>query len=146
MTRNTLNYCLKFPLCFISCHICYGKSEANIFSTVIKVKLLASKVSNSCSEGLSQLVKIPKKFIQFERKLGHRRSQMCWIEKISLACISCRSCQNTRPIFSSRTYRISSKLSMQHHIYLLSSLIISFHILTTLFLCYMFSKGQVTLT
>ena len=26
MTRNTLNHCLKFPLCFISCHICYRKS------------------------------------------------------------------------------------------------------------------------
>ena len=31
---------------------------------------------------------------------------------------------------------------MQHHIYLLSSLIISFYILTTNFLCYIFSKGH----
>ena len=35
---------------------------------------------------------------------------------------------------------------MQDHIYLLSLLIISFYILTTLFLCYMFSKGHVMLT
>ena len=35
---------------------------------------------------------------------------------------------------------------MQHHIYLLSSLIISFYILTKFLLCYMFSKGHVTLT
>ena len=35
---------------------------------------------------------------------------------------------------------------MQHHIYLLSSLIISFYILTEFLLCYMFSKGHVTLT
>ena len=28
-------------------YICYGKSEAKIFSMVIKVKLLASKASNS---------------------------------------------------------------------------------------------------
>ena len=33
---------------------------------------------------------------------------------------------------------------MQHHIYLLSSLIISFYILTKFLLCYMFSKGHVT--
>ena len=25
MTRSTLNHWLKFPLCFISCHICYRK-------------------------------------------------------------------------------------------------------------------------
>ena len=23
MIKNTLNHCLKFPLCLISCHICY---------------------------------------------------------------------------------------------------------------------------
>ena len=48
MTRNTLNHCLKFPLCFIFHNICNGKSEAKIFSMVIKVKLLVSKASNSC--------------------------------------------------------------------------------------------------
>ena len=63
-----------------------------------------------------------------------------------MACISCGSCQQTRPISSSRIHRISTKLSMHHNIYLLSSLIISFYILTTLLLCYMFSKGHVTLT
>ena len=51
---------------------------------------------------------------------------------MSIACISCRSCQQTRPISSSIQHRISTKLGMQHHIYLLSSLIISFYILTTL--------------
>ena len=62
--------------------------------------------------------------------------------KVSVACISCRSCQQTRPISSSRQHRISTPVGMQHHIYLLSSLIISFYILTTNFLCYIFSKGH----
>ena len=39
------------------------------------------------------------------------------------------SCQQTRPISSSRQHRISTQVGMQHHIYLLSSLIISFYIL-----------------
>ena len=52
------------------------------------------------------------------------------------------SCQQTRPISSSRQHRISTQVGMQHHIYLLSSLIISFYILTKLLLCYMFSKGH----
>ena len=60
--------------------------------------------------------------------------------KISVACISCRSCQQTRPISSSRQHRISTQVGMQRHIYLLSSLIISFYILTEFLLCYMFSK------
>ena len=68
--------------------------------------------------------------------------QESWIPKVSIACISCRSCQQTRPISSSRQDRISTKLGMQHHIYLLSSLTISFYILTTNFLCYIFSKGH----
>ena len=59
--------------------------------------------------------------------------------KISVACISCTSCQQTRP-------RISTQVGMQHHIYLLSSLIISFYILTEFLLCYMFSKGHIMLT
>ena len=71
---------------------------------------------------------------------------MGWIPKISVACISCMSCQQTRPISLSRQHRISTKLGMQHHIYLLSSLIISFYILTKFLLCYMFSKGHVMLT
>ena len=66
--------------------------------------------------------------------------------KISVACISCTSHQQTRPISSSRQHRISTKLGMQHHIYPLSSLIISFYTLTKFLLCYMFSKGHVTLT
>ena len=66
--------------------------------------------------------------------------------KISVACISCTSCQQTRPISSSRQHRISTQVGMQHHIYLLSSLIILFYILTEFFLCYMFSKGHITLT
>ena len=32
-------------------HICYRKSEVKNFSTVIKVKLLVSKASNSCFKG-----------------------------------------------------------------------------------------------
>ena len=66
--------------------------------------------------------------------------------KISIVCISCTSCQQIRPISSSRQHRISTQVGMQHHIYLLSSLIISFYILTEFLLCYMFSKGHVTLT
>ena len=68
------------------------------------------------------------------------------IPKISVACISCTSCQQTRPISSSRQHRISTQVGMQHHIYLLSLLIMSFYILTKLLLCYMFSKGHVMLT
>ena len=69
-----------------------------------------------------------------------------WIPKISVACISCTSCQQTRPISLSIQHRISTKLCMQHHIYPLSLLIISFYILTKLLLCYKFSKGHITLT
>ena len=65
--------------------------------------------------------------------------------KISIACILYMSCQQTRPISSSRIHRISTKLSMQHHIYLLSSMIVSFYILTPLLLCYMFSKDHIML-
>ena len=70
---------------------------------------------------------------------------MGWIPKISIGSISCRSYQQRRPISSSRIHRISTKLGMQHHTYLLSLLIISFYILTTLLSCYMFSKGHVML-
>ena len=52
MIINTLNHCLKFPLHSISCHICYRKISEKIFNTVIKVKLLVSKASNSCFKGL----------------------------------------------------------------------------------------------
>ena len=48
MTRNTLYHCLKFALHSIFCHICYGKIYEKNFSTVIKVKLLVSKTSDSC--------------------------------------------------------------------------------------------------
>ena len=51
MIRNTLNHCLKFPLCSIFCHICYGKISEKIFNTLIKVKLLVSKTSDSCFQG-----------------------------------------------------------------------------------------------
>ena len=51
MTRSTLNHWLKFPLCFISCHICYGKIEVKNFIMAIKVKLLVSKASDSCFKG-----------------------------------------------------------------------------------------------
>ena len=36
--------------------------------------------------------------------------------KISVACISCTSCQQIRPISSSRQHRISTQVGMQHHI------------------------------
>ena len=41
---------LFFP--FISCHICYGKSEAKIFNKVIKVKLFISKAWNSSPKSM----------------------------------------------------------------------------------------------
>ena len=91
-----------------------------------------------------QILEISKSL--FSLKVNKESSQVGWIPKISVACISCMSCQQTRPISSSRQHRISTKLGMQHHIYLLSSLIISFYILTKLLLCYMFSKGHITLT
>ena len=48
VTRNTLNHCLKFTVCSIFCHICYGKiSEKNV-NTFFKVKLFVSKTSDSC--------------------------------------------------------------------------------------------------
>ena len=139
MTKNTLNHCLKFPLCFIFCHICYRKSEAKNFITVIKVKLLVSKVSNSCFKGLDffQMLLASHNWLK-----SLTSSQIGWIPNIFIACILYGSDQQTRQISFSRTHRISTRLHMQHHIYLLSSLIISFYILTTLFLCYMFSKGH----
>ena len=75
-------------------------------------------------------------------KENKESSQVGWISKVSIACISWGSCKQTRPIFSSRRHRISTRLHMQQHIKLLSSLIISFYILTTKFLCYIFSKGH----
>ena len=52
MTKNTLNHhCLKFTLHSISCHICYRKISEKNFNTLIKVKLLVSKTSDSCFQG-----------------------------------------------------------------------------------------------
>ena len=150
MTRNTLNHCLKFTFHSISCHICYGKISEKIFNTLIKVKLLVSKTSDSCFQGFNffQMLLACYKYLisLLTLKENKESSHMDWIPKISIACISCMSFQQTRPISSSRQQRISTKVGMQHHIYLLSSLIISFYILTKFLLCYMFSKGHVTLT
>ena len=149
MTRNTLNHCLKFPLLSIFCHICYGKISEKILNTLIKVKLLVSKTSDSCFQGFDffQMLLAFYKYYKYlisllSLKENKESLQEGWIPKVSVACISCRSCQQTWPISSSRQDRISTKLGMQHHIYLLSSLIISFYILTTNFLCYIFSKGH----
>ena len=149
MTRNTLNHCLKFPLHSIFCHICYGKISEKIFNTLIKVKLLVSKTSDSCFQGFDffQMLLAFYKYYKYlisllSLKENKESLQEGWIPKVSVARISCTSCQQTRPISSSRQHRISTKLGMQHHIYLLSSLIISFYILTTNFLCYIFLKGH----
>ena len=149
MTRNTLNHCLKFPLRSIFCHICYGKILEKIFNTLIKVKLLVSKTSDSCFQGFDffQMLLACYKYYKYlisllSLKENKESSQVGWISKVSIACISCMSCQQTRPISSSRQHRISTQVGMQHHIYLLSSLIISFYILTTNFLCYIFSRGH----
>ena len=149
MTRNTLNHCLKFPLHSIFCHICYGKISEKIFNTLIKVKLLVSKTSDSCFQGFDffQMFLAFYKYYKYlisllSLKENKESLQEGWIPKVSVACISCMSCQQTKPISSSRQDRISTNLGMQHHIYLLSSLIISFYILTTNFLCYIFSKGH----
>ena len=153
MTRNTLNHCLKFTLHSISCHICYGKiSEKNV-NTFFKVKLFISKTSDSCFQGFDffQMLLASHRYQKYQTSslifIKNKESlQEGWIPKISIAFISCTSCQQTRPISSSRQHRISTQVGMQHHIYLLSSLIISFYILTKFLLCYMFSKGHVTLT
>ena len=153
MARNTLNHCLKFPLRSIFCHICYRKISEKFFNTLIKVKLLVSNTSDSCFQGfhffqmLLACYKYQKYLISLlSLKENKESSQVGWIPKISIACISCTSCQQTRAISWSRQQSISTKLGMQHHINLLSSLIISFYILTKFLLCYMFSKGHITLT
>ena len=51
VTRNTLNHCLKFTVHSIFCHICYRKISEKNFNTLIKVKLLVSKTSDSCFQG-----------------------------------------------------------------------------------------------
>ena len=144
MKRNTLNHCLKFPLHSIFCYICYGKISEKIFKTLIKVKLLVFKTSDSCFQGFDffqMLLAFYKYYKYLIRLLSLKENkeslQEGWIPKVS-----CMSCQQTRPISSSRQDRISTKLGMQHHIYLLSSQIISCYILTTNFLCYIFSKGH----
>ena len=149
MTRNTLNHCLKFPLHSFFCHICYGKISEKIFNTLIKVILLVSKTSDSCFQGFDffQMLLAFYKYYKYlisllSLKENKESLQEGWIPKVSIAYISCTSCQQTRPISSLRQDRISTKLGMQHYIYLLSSLIISFYILTTNFLCYIFSKGH----
>ena len=70
--------------------------------------------------------------------------QVGWTSKVSVACKTWGSCKQTRPNFSSRRHRISTRLHMQQHIKLLSSLIILFYIFTANFLCYIFSKGHAT--
>ena len=136
-TRSTLNHCLKFPLCCISCHICYEKILVKNFSTVINVKLFVSKASNSCFNGLDFFQVLLASNMQWKYPTSSlslieskESSQIGWISKVYIACISCGRCLQTRPISSSRIHRISTKLGMQHHTSLLSSLIISFYILT----------------
>ena len=149
MTRNTLNHCLKFPLHSIFCHICYRKISEKFFNTLIKVKLLVSKTSDICFQGFDffQMLLACYKYYKYlinllSLKENKESSQLGWISKVSVACISWGSCKQTGLIFSSRRHRISTRLHMQQHIKLLSSLIISFYILTTNFLCYLFSKGH----
>ena len=110
---------------------------------------MVSKTSDSCFQGFDffQMFLAFYKYYKYlisllSLKENKESLQEGWIPKVSVACISCMSCQQTRPISSSRQDRISTKLGMQHHIYLLSSLIISFYILTTNFLCYILSKGH----
>ena len=153
VTRNTLNHCLKFTVHSIFCHICYGKISENICDTLMKVKLLVSKTSDSCFQGFDffQMLLASHRYWKYQTSSlifikNKEGLQEGWIPKNSIACISCTSCQHTRSISSSRQHRFSTQVGMQHHIYLLSSLIISFYILTKFLLCYMFSKGHVTLT
>ena len=110
---------------------------------------MVSKASNSCFKGFDffQMLLACYKYYKYlisllSLKENKESSQVGWISKVSVACISWGSCKQTRPIFSSRRHRISTRLHMQQHIKLLSSLIISFYILTTKFLCYIFSKGH----
>ena len=119
MTRNTLNHCLKFPLHSIFCHICYGKISEKFFNTLIKVKLLVSKTSDSCFQGFDffQMLLAFYKYYKYlisllSLKENKESLQEGWIPKVSIACISYTSCQQTRPVSSSRQDRISTKLGM----------------------------------
>ena len=141
-------HCVLFSAIFAT-----EKFSENIFDTLIKVKLLVSKTSDSCFQGFDffQMLLASHRYWKYQTSslifIKDKESlQEGWIPKISVACISCTSCQQTRSISSSRQHRISTQVGMQHHIYLLSSLIISFYILTKFLLCYMFSKGHITLT
>ena len=108
MIRNTLNHCLKFTLRSIFCHICYGKiSEKNV-NTFFKVKLFISKTSDSCFQGFDffQMLLASHRYWKYQTSslifIKNKESlQEGWIPKISVACISCMSCQQTRPISSS---------------------------------------------
>ena len=151
MSRDTLNHCLKFPLHFIFCHICYGKSEAKNFSTIIKLNWLVSKASKNYfnsmdffhnSPSFYQLLKIPKKFTQFERKLRKFTGRLN--SKISVACTSHRSCQQLRLIFSLRTHRISIRLHIEDYKIPLSLFIISVYICSVLVLWNVFSNVHIT--
>ena len=66
--------------------------------------------------------------------------------KISVTCTSCRSCQQLRLIFSSKTHRISIRLHMEDHNIPFSLFIILVYILSVLVLWNMFSNGHVTVT
>ena len=90
-----------------------------------------------------QLLKIPNKFTQFE-KLRNFTGRLN--SKISVTCTSCRSCQQLRIIFSSKTHRISIRLHMEDHNIPFSLFIILVYILSVLVLWNMFSNGHVTVT
>ena len=140
---------LEVPVAFHFLPYLLRKNFRKNFNTLIKVKLLVSKTSDSSFQGFDffQMLLACYKFYKYLIRLlslkeNKESSQVGWISKVSIACISCISCQQRMPISSSRQHRISTKLGMQHHIYLLCSLIISFYILTTNFFCYIFSKGH----
>ena len=130
---------LEVPFAFHFLKYLLLKKWSENFITVIKVKLLVSKVSKSCFRSLyflsnalsfSQQVKISKKFTQFEIKLEIFTGRLN--SKSSVAFISYGSCQQIRLIFSLRTQRFSIRLHMKDHKIPLSSFIIShFNSLTT---------------
>ena len=94
---------------------------------------MVSRTSDSCFQGFDffQMLLACYKYYKYlisllSLKENKESSQVGWISKVSVACISWGSCKQTRPIFSSRRHRVSTRLHMQQHIKLLSSLIISF--------------------
>ena len=97
----------------------------NFFWNTLFYLILSNKPCN--------FIQPERKYMKFTVRLNH---------KMSIACRSCRSCQQTNQIFPSNTQRISTKLHMYHHMDLLSLLMVSVYILYLLILYKMYWKSH----